>query len=158
MNSDLHLRAQDLISRRLVEGIDPAEESWLEEHLAGCDACRTALHSTQELLRALRRAPVIAPKDLASRAQLRVHLRAREIEPPAKGAYWLWILTAVSWLLGVLTAPYVWHVYAWIGEHAGVPRLALQFAFVLWWAVPALIALAIVLHQRTVGSAERQKR
>ena len=158
MNSNLHSRAQELISRRLVEGIAPSEESWLEAHLADCELCRAALHSSQEVVRGLRRASVMAPKDLASRAQLRVRLRAPEIEPPSQGAYWLWILTAASWMLGVLTAPFVWRIYAWVGEHAGVPRLALQLAFVLWWAVPAFVALAIVLHQRTVASAQSDTR
>ena len=60
----------------------------------------------------------------------------------------LWLLTGMSWLLGIFSAPLIWRGFGWLGAEFGVPKLALQFGFVLWWAVPALLAVGVVLHQR----------
>ena len=47
----------------------------------------------------------------------------------------------------MLSAPLVWRGFAWFGGHFGVPRLALEMGFVLWWTVPALFAAGAILYQ-----------
>jgi hypothetical protein len=69
----------------------------------------------------------------------------------SNGGALLWVITAASWLLGVLSAPLVWRVFVWAGSEMKLPKLVLEMGFVLWWTVPALIAVAIVLHQRGVA-------
>jgi hypothetical protein len=64
----------------------------------------------------------------------------------------LWIIAAASWLLGIFSAPLVWRGFAWAGERANLPKTVLEFGFVLWWALPALIAVAVVLQQRAANS------
>ncbi|MGC2530925.1 MAG: hypothetical protein WA639_24530, partial [Candidatus Acidiferrum sp.] len=59
----------------------------------------------------------------------------------------LWIMCAMSWALGIATAPYVWRAFEWAGEHIGVPRLVWEMGFGLWWMIPALIAAAVVLME-----------
>src|SRR5208283_5469107 len=68
---------------------------------------------------------------------------------------WLWLVTAASWLLGVFSAPLVWKGFAWLGSSFGVPKLALEMGFVLWWTVPALVAVAAVLHQRALSAGTK---
>jgi anti-sigma factor RsiW len=152
MNENLHERAHQLLAKSLVEGLGPADETWLREHLAACSACAQEAAATQNVLRALRAVPVSVPRDLASRTQLRVRLRAQQSSPAATGSFWLWAVTAASWLLGVFSAPLVWRGFAWLGANFGVPKLALEFGFVLWWAVPALVAVGAVLHQRALST------
>jgi anti-sigma factor RsiW len=152
MNEDLHVRAQRLLLQSAVEGLNASEESWLREHLAGCADCAHEMAAARELVHALRVVPVSVPRDLAARAQLRVRLRAQETSAAASGSFWLWVVTAASWLLGVFSAPLVWKVFAWTGSNFGVPKLALEFGFVLWWTVPALIAVGVVLHQRAFSA------
>jgi len=155
MNENLHERAQRLLAESVVEGLRPADEIWLREHLAECTGCGLQAAATQNVLHALRTVPVNVPRDLAARTQLRVRLRAQETSTAGSGSFWLWAVTAASWLLGVFSAPLVWRGFAWLGSNFGVPKLALELGFVMWWAVPALVAVAAVLHQRALSTGAK---
>ncbi len=151
MNENLHQRAQRLLAESLVEGIAAPDQAWLGQHLRECADCAREAAATQELLQALRGVPVAVPRDLVARTQMRVRLRAQQAGESSSSNLLLWIITAASWLLGVLSAPLVWRGFAWFGGHFGVPKLALEMGFVLWWTVPALVAAAAVLYQRGVA-------
>lgn len=155
MSENLHERALQLLAKFLVEGVSKADEAWLREHLAGCADCAREAALGQELLLALRCAPVSVPRDLAARTQLRVRLRAREASSAANGNFWLWVVTVASWLLGVFSAPLVWKGFSWLGGNLGLPKAAMEVGFVLWWTVPALIAVGVVLHQRAVSTGTK---
>ena len=150
MNDNLHERAQRLLAESIVEGLRPSDEAWLREHLAECPACAIEAAATQNILHGLRAVPVNVPRDLAARTQLRVRLRALETSTAANGSFWLWLVTAASWLLGVFSAPLVWRGFAWLGANFGLPKLVVEMGFVLWWTVPALLAVGAVLHQRAL--------
>ena len=64
----------------------------------------------------------------------------------------MWIIAVASWLLGLFSAPLVWRGFSWLGAEFRLPKPVLELGFVLWWTVPALIAVAIVLHQRASRS------
>jgi hypothetical protein len=151
MNETLHQRAQKLLAESLVEGIAASDQVWLAQHLRECPDCSREAAATQDLLQALRSVPVSVPRDLVARTQLRVRLHAQEASESSRSGQLLWVITAASWLLGVLSAPLVWRGFAWFGGHFGVPRLALEMGFVLWWTVPALVAVAVVLYHRAVA-------
>jgi hypothetical protein len=149
MTENIHQRAQQLFSQSLVEGLSRDDQNWLDAHLRDCAVCATQTESTRALLHAFRTVSVAVPRDLAARTQLRVRLRAQEAAQTSNGNALLWIITAASWLLGILSAPLVWRIFAWAGARFDLPKLVLEFGFVLWWTVPALVAVAVVLHQRT---------
>ena len=152
MNENLHQRAKQLYAESLVEGISADERAWLDQHLRQCGDCAREIASTDQLLQALRTVPVSVPRDLAARTQLRVRLRVQEASQTANSGALLWIITAASWILGILSAPFVWRIFAWAGGRLNLPKPVLEFGFVLWWTIPALIAVGVVLHQRAVGS------
>jgi anti-sigma factor RsiW len=154
MSENVHIRAQELFERSVIEGLAPADQMWLEAHLRECGDCARQVARSQEMIRAFRSVPVSVPRDLAARTQFRVRLRAQETAQTSGNAL-LWVITGASWLLGVFSAPLVWRVFAWAGAEFKVPRLVLEFGFVLWWTVPALIAVAVVLHQRGGGVVRR---
>ena len=155
MTENLHERAQQLSAKALIEGLAPAEEAWLREHRASCAECAQEAANLQEALGALRSVAVLVPRDLASRTQLRVRLRAQEISHAAGGSFWLWMVTAASWLLGVFSAPLVWKLFAWAGGNFGVPKLVVQAGFILWWTVPALVAVSVVLYRRVMTTGAK---
>jgi hypothetical protein len=157
MSETLHSRAQKLFAQSLVEGLGAAEQSWLEQHLRECAECFREAVSTRELLRAFRNVPVAVPLGLAARTQMRVRLRAQESAQTSSGGALLWVITVASWLLGVLSAPLVWRGFAWAGARLNLPKPVLELGFVLWWAVPALVAVGVVLHQRGLNSASASK-
>ena len=41
-----------------------------------------------------------------------------------------------------------------MGEHAGLPKLAWEVGFALWWTVPALVAGAVLLAEHEKHGSE----
>jgi len=152
MSENVHQRAQQLFAQSMVEGLSAGDQAWLDDHLRDCGACASEIATTNSLLRALRNVPVAVPRDLAVRTQMRVKLRAQEAARTSGSGALLWVMTAASWLLGILSAPFVWRIFTWVGGTLNLPKPLLQVGFVLWWTVPALIAVAAVLYQRGLSS------
>ena len=155
MSENIHERARQLISQERIEGIPPSENPWLAAHLQEGDSCGDFARKTSAALRSLQTVPIALPAGLAERTQFRVSLRAQELlqHEPRRRA--LWIAAGISWATGVASAPYVWRLFAWLGEHAGVPKLVWEMGFGLWWAVPALIAAVVLLAEQEKQSSER---
>jgi hypothetical protein len=149
MSETVHHRAKQLFDESLVEGLSSADQFWLDAHLHDCAECSREIAHTRRLLCSFRDVPVTIPRDLAARAQLHVRLRAQESAQASPTGALLWVMTAASWALGILSAPLVWRVFAWVGSQLNLPKPVLEFGFVLWWTVPALIAVAVILHQRS---------
>jgi len=154
MSEGVHARAEHLIAQERVEGISPAERQWLDQHLQECERCAGQARTTEEAVGALRAVAVPLPRSLASRAQMRVRLRAQELREREPRLRMIWVVCGLSWALGIASAPYVWRVFAWIGEHTGMPKLVWQLGFGLWWTIPALIAAVILLLENARKTAE----
>jgi anti-sigma factor RsiW len=152
MSENLHTRAQQLFAQSLVEGLAAPDQAWLEQHLRECATCAAETASTRDLLSALRSVPVNVPVDLAVRTQMRVRLRAQEAAQNSSSGVMLWIIAAASWLLGAASAPLIWRVFTEAGEYLNLPKPVQELAFVLWWTVPPLVAVGVVLYQRAVAT------
>jgi hypothetical protein len=145
MNENQHERALRLAARGRVEGLVQSESDWLTAHLEGCDFCNEHARQTDRALRALRTAAVSLPADLASRTQFRVRLRAMELRERKPKRRMLWLACAASWVFGIASAPFVWRVFEWFGQLTGAPKLVLEIGFGLWWTIPALFAVMVLL-------------
>jgi hypothetical protein len=156
MNENIHSRAEKLVAQERVEGISQSERDWLAAHLRECQSCAQIAQQTSDVLRVLRGMPIPLPRGLAERTRFRVQLRAQELRAREPKRRLLWIMCAMSWGLGIATAPYVWQAFEWIGQHTGAPRLVLEFGFGLWWAIPALFAAAIVIIENLRQANERE--
>jgi hypothetical protein len=156
MNENIHSRAEKLVAQERVEGISQSERDWLAAHLRECQSCAQIAQQTRDVLRVLRGMPIPLPRGLAERTRFRVQLRAQELRAREPKRRLLWIMCAMSWGLGIATAPYVWQAFEWIGQHTGAPRLVLEFGFGLWWAIPALFAAAIVIIENLRQANERE--
>jgi predicted anti-sigma-YlaC factor YlaD len=155
MNENLHARAEKLITRERIEGISQPEREWLAAHLHECQSCTQVAQQTNDALRVLRALPVPLPRGLAARTQFRVQLRAQEMREREPKRRVLWIMCAMSWALGIATAPYVWRAFEWVGDRVGLPRLIWEMGFGLWWAIPALVAAAVVVLENLRQVHER---
>jgi hypothetical protein len=145
MSAELHARARQLIAQERVEGISQSEREWLSAHLRDCAPCTELARQTEHALRSMRTAAISLPEGLTGRTQFRVRLRAQELREREPRHRLMWITCGVSWALGVTTAPYVWRIFEWVGQHTGAPKIVLQLSFGLWWAIPALVAGAVML-------------
>ncbi len=155
MKNDLHAQAKDFIARCHVEGLTLEDERWLSAHLAECESCAAEHHQLNESLSALRTMHLDLPPNLASRAQFRLRMRAEELREKEPTRKFVWAIAAVSWALGVATAPWVWHGVEWVGQATGAPRILLQAGFVMWWSVPPLIAAWAALSDKRVAQPEQ---
>lgn len=74
-----HERAQFRAAERIDTQLDPAEETWLDEHLAGCEACHAvaeAYEADRLALRSLRDINPEPPRDLWARTAARIEREA----------------------------------------------------------------------------------
>jgi hypothetical protein len=156
MTEQLHQRASDLMTRRRVESLSRDEEKWLARHLAECADCSAEEALLAHSLSALRAIHIDLPRNLVSRTQLRVRMRAEELREHGPANRLIWAVAAMSWIFGLTTAPFVWRGFAWLGNELHLPKLVWIAGVALWWAVPALVATGIVLmeHRGRAGAAE----
>jgi len=145
MNEGPHARAERLIAEASVEGISAGEQEWLRGHLAECTVCATTAGSTEEAIRSLRGLSVPLPRALASQTQMRVRLRAQQLQSYEPRWRMVWAACLVSWAFGAASAPYVWHGLEWLGHRLNLPNLVWQMGFGLWWALPAVVTAVILL-------------
>jgi predicted anti-sigma-YlaC factor YlaD len=151
MKNDLHVRAKNLIAQGCIEQVSSDDQRWLEAHLAECESCANQQSQLRESLSALRAMHLDLPVNLASRTQFRVRMRAEELREKEPAKKFVWAIAAVSWALGVSTAPWVWRGIEWLGQETGAPKLLLQAGFVLWWSVPPMIAAWAALSDKRVA-------
>ena len=154
MSENLHDRALQLVAKGRVEGLAKSESDWLSTHLQECESCNEYAHQTDRALRSLRTAAIAMPANLASRTQFRVRLRAMELREREPKRRMLWLACAASWIFGIASAPFVWRVFAWFGQLTGMPKLVLEIGFGLWWTIPALFAVIVLLLEGARQSEE----
>jgi hypothetical protein len=150
-----HVRAEQLIARDLVEGISESERAWLDHHLRGCERCTATNAATNAALRSLKSVAIAVPTDLARTTQFRVRLRAQQRMGAAPRRRALWIACGASWAFGVVTAPLVWRGLQAMAQHFSLASPVPEMAFGLWWALPAIVAGAIVLAENARWQRER---
>jgi hypothetical protein len=96
---------------------------------------------------------VLASEETVYRTRLAVRRRAEEMRVERARALPLWVAVTVSaaWIL--LTTPYVWAAFAWLGRAARVPDPVWQGGFVMWWFLPGTV-LAAIMAWRPAGRLE----
>jgi predicted anti-sigma-YlaC factor YlaD len=157
MTNDLHFRAKNLIAQGCIEHLSSDDQRWLEAHLAECESCADQQRQLRESLSALRTMHLDLPANLASRTQFRVRMRAEELHEKEPAKKLVWAIAAVSWALGVSTAPWVWRGIEWLGQETGAPKLLLQTGFVLWWSVPPMIAAWAALSDKRMTQPDQME-
>ena len=148
MKNDRHDRAQRLIDTERVEGLTREDQTWLEAHLRKCADCSRWANRTDAALRSLLSVPVTVPLGLAAAPSLRIRYETEALHQRRTRSIGLIVSCALSWVLGVASAPLVWRVCAWLGREFGLPRVLWVLGFALWWFVPASAAAALILWQR----------
>jgi len=154
MSENTHARALQLIAKARVEGLSDSDRDWLTAHLQDCEFCNEHARQTDRALRVLRTVAIPVPADLASRTQFRVRLRAQELHEREPQRRLLWLACAASWVFGIASAPYVWRLFEWFGQVTGVPKLVWEIGFGLWWTIPALFAVIVLLLEGAKQSEE----
>jgi hypothetical protein len=148
VNHETHARAEQLMSQERIEGLSQIERAWLVAHLQDCTDCAERARQTEHAMRAMRTAAIPLPPGLARRTQFRVRLRAQELREREPRLRALWLACAVSWAFGIASAPYAWRLFRWMGESTGAPKLVWELGFGLWWTIPAIFFVVVVLTEK----------
>lgn len=110
-----HVRARSLAAERLLGPLAPADASWLNEHLDGCEACRAvaaAYDADRVALRGLREYRPEAPRDLWARTATAIERESaarggrsrRATSRPSRSGPALGILSGVAVIAVVIGA------------------------------------------------------
>lgn len=60
----------------------------------------------------------------------------------------LWISCAIASLWAMISIPFLWEGFAWLGSHGRVADLVWQSGFVVAWLMPFGLAAALLLWTR----------
>jgi predicted anti-sigma-YlaC factor YlaD len=153
VSTDAHERARKLIALAGAEELpatDQVESNvWLAAHLDRCEGCRAFADNAAETIRGLRAIPMAAERGLVATTQMRVRRRALELQRQRER---LWVVTisctAVT-VFALLTAAVLWRGFEWLGERAQLASSVWQVGFLVFCAMPALVAGILLLARGT---------
>ena len=147
MTRDAHEQARELIA--LGDGLADTQQLWLRAHIDECEACRHYAETANGVVRALRSLPLAADSRLVRATQMRVRFHATRLRE-ARERMWLVAMACLGvGLSATLTVPFLWRLFAWMGEQAGVPTLVWQAGFMLFFIAPALVVSVLLLARGT---------
>lgn len=142
MTRDIHQQVREWIAT----GEQPVE---LQAHLRDCEACQTFAEASGQVIRSLRMIPISAGPALVASAQMRVRMRAQEIQQRRERLWFVWLSCVLVGLSALVTTPLLWRGFAWLGEWAQVPAPVWQATFAVFWVAPTLVAAVLLLARGT---------
>ena len=147
MMRDVHEESRRLIA--LGEGLPDAKQAWLRAHLDECETCRHYADGVNGLVRNLRSLPIAADARLVRATQMRVRFHASRLRE-TRERMWLVAMACLGvGLSATLSVPFLWRLFAWMGERAGVPALVWQTGFMFFFIAPALVVSVLLLARGT---------
>jgi len=144
MTNDPHIRAKEL----LVAGSTPAEQHWLEQHLAACPECAATRERAQAVRTALRSLPLTASPAMVEATQKRMLRHALELSERESRRWMLTASIAVATLFAWITVPLFWQLASWLGDKTSAPQATAIAVFLMAAFTPALLAAAAALWLR----------
>jgi hypothetical protein len=156
-SNENHEHARKLLAKARIEGIPEVDRSWLDGHLEVCSDCMKEAAAIDGAVNALRVLNVTANPDVVRRTSLAIYRRREEQRLNRERAVPMALAVTTSIVSAVVTTPYVWDVFEWMGRQFAVSSTTWQVAFVMWWFLPAtgLAAVATLrLAKQKADSSE----
>jgi hypothetical protein len=143
-----HEKARLILDRAMVEGISPAEQSWLDEHIDGCTDCSGYAKVSIRAVRALDSFAFEFDPAAALRVQNVIRSRAEQLASSEAHTRRLMVGTVVAMLLTVTGSLVMWQPTAWLAGRWNLPSPAWQIAFVMFWLLPSLLVAVLPCFRR----------
>ena len=157
MKEDAHRRARSLMDALLIEEKVSAEERrWLEQHLAACESCAERAAASERAVRAVRSFRVEVNSALVRSTQMKVRLRAREMEAHRRELRPVWLSCVFALLLTAAGTPFVWQGLEWFSSQVGTPGWVVKIGFLWLWFIPSVLA-ALAMGYGLVGEHLTEK-
>ncbi len=149
MSNDVHERARELVSGSRAQDLAAEERNWLESHLNSCSGCASYAEDVRGIVSLLRSVAVMPSPRLVSATQLRVRARAEMIRERQARLRPLWIACTVAVLISLVTTPYLWWGFQWLGHSLGLSDGVWLTGFIFMWVVPGILGIAVLIAERT---------
>jgi predicted anti-sigma-YlaC factor YlaD len=147
MTPNAHDEARELIA--LGEGLPETKQTWLRAHLDECEVCRHYADAANDVIRTLRSLPLAADARLVRATQMRVRFHANRLRETRERMWLVGMACLGVGLSATLSVPFLWRLFAWMGEWAGVSTLVWQAAFMFFFIAPALVVSVLLLARGT---------
>jgi hypothetical protein len=149
VNDNTHQRARRLIDRLAIEGLAASDREWLDSHVSSCEECALLQQATDRAIGAFHAISAFPRPAVVSAVRRQVHARAYELRRQAAIQRPIWLACALSWCWMLITTPWFWRAFAWLGSVIGAPSPVWQAAFIMAWFLPATVLAAVVAWKRT---------
>ena len=156
MTRNVHDEARELIA--LGEGLPDSQQVWLRAHLGECEACRNYAEAVNGAVQALRSQPLAADSRLVRATQMRVRFHASRLREARERMWVVGMACLGVGLSATVTVPFLWRLFAWMGERAGVSTPVWQAGFLFFFIVPSLVAGVLLLARGTHLASHGEKR
>ena len=159
MRRDAHEKVRQLIACGGTDDLAQPQQQWLKQHLEGCPSCRQYAQSAEQLVRSMRAVPIAADRLLVRSTQMRVRMRARELERRRERLTFVVLSCALVIMSSLLTTPLVWRGFEWLGRWSQLSGSVWQVGFVLFWIAPTIAAGVLFLAHGThlSGSSDQSQ-
>ena len=147
MTRNPHDEARELIA--LGDVLPGAQQQWLRAHLDECEACRDYAEAAGRVIRGLRSQAVAADARLVRATQMRVRFHASRLRETRQRMWLVGMACLGVGLSATLSVPFLWRLFAWMGEQAGVSTLVWQTGFMFFFIAPALVVSVLLLARGT---------
>jgi hypothetical protein len=149
MSQEDHERARYLIEAHRLGGISPDESDWLNLHLESCESCAHSAVTVERVVLALRSIHIDANPTIVTNTQRKVRLRTSEMRERADQLRPVWISCALSSALSVASTPYLWRAILSCTRQAGISDWVWQLGLLLFWFLPSIAVIAVLVWQRS---------
>jgi len=147
MTRNAHEQARELIS--FGKDRTDTQQTWLRTHLEQCAACRQFAEAAREIVHGLRSLPLAADARLVRATQMRVRFHASRLQETREREWMVGLACLGVGLSATLTLPFLWRLFAWMGEWAGVSTIVWQMSFLIFFIAPSLIVATTLLSRGT---------
>ena len=147
MTRNAHDEAREMIA--LGEGVPDTQQACLRAHLQECELCRDYAEGANVVVRALRSQPLAADSRLVRATQMRVRFHAARLRETRERIWMVGMACLGVGLSATLTVPFLWRLFAWMGERAGVSAIVWQAGFMVFFVAPALVVSLLLLARGT---------
>ena len=117
--------------------------------------CSNEMSALTAAIDSLRAVSVSAPDALVHRTSRAVHRLAEQRRLKREPAVFLCLTAVMASMWAILTTPFAWSAFAWLGRLLDVSEATWQIGFLVWWFLPVTVLAAAAAWPRDAGRNSR---